>query len=149
MKKSQKQAVAVGASVAALAAAAAGAYFFTGKKGAKNRKKVASWVGNAKRDVQAELNNMEKVSKQAYNKAVDNVLKNYRSMKNVNTAELTAMASELKGHWDNIASEVEKARKQVVRVMPTAKKSQARKVTVKKVAAKKTPAKKAVSKKRR
>jgi hypothetical protein len=152
MKKSQKQAVAVGAGVAALAAAAAGAYFFTGKKGAKNRKAVSTWTTKAKRDVMAEMANMEKVTKQAYNKTVDTVLANYKDVKNVNKGELLAMAAELKGHWDAISSEVDKARKEVVRVLPVARRSQAKKVTVKKAPAKaaaKRPAPRKTAKKQR
>lgn len=141
MKKSQKKAVAVGASVAALAAAAAGAYFFTGKKGAKNRKAIASWANTAKREVMTEVGKMKNMSKQTYNKTVDAVMANYKTVKNVDRAELVAVANELKGHWDAIAKEVDKVRKQVVKVMPVAKKSVKRKVAVKKTTNKPVPKK--------
>lgn len=149
MKKSQKKAIAIGSGVAALAAAAAGAYFFTGKRGVKNRKKVAGWASKAKREVMSEMNNMEKVSKQTYDKTVDKVLKNYKSMKNVDAKELMDMAKELKGHWNSISSEISKVRKNVVKVVPKVAKSVARKVGVRKVAKKAAPKKKVASKKRR
>ncbi len=147
MKKAQKQAIAIGSGVAALAAAAAGAYFFAGKHGAKNRKKVANWADKAKRDVMGEMNNMQKVTKQTYHKTVDNVLKNYKALKNVDAAEVAAMATELKGHWDAISAEMNKARKNVVRVVPKVGRSVARKVGVKRAPAKKAAPKKAAPKK--
>ncbi len=146
MKKSQKKAVAVGAGVATLAAAAAGAYFFAGKKGAKNRKKVSTWTSKAKREVMSEVGKMKNVSKQTYNKTVDSVLGNYKNIKNVDTKELMAVTNELKGHWDAIAGEVERARKQVARVLPQPKRAVAK--TAPKKAAKKSPAKKAAKKRR-
>lgn len=156
MKKSQKKAIAVGAGVTALAAAAAGAYFFTGKRGVKNRKKVSGWANSAKKEVMSEMHKMEKVSKEGYHSAVDSVMKKYKAMKNVDNKELAAMAHELKGHWDAISREVSKARTKVVKVIPKVTKSVAKKVgvkTTKKASAKrKAPAKsskKSVSKKRR
>lgn len=143
MKKSQKKAVAVGAGVAALAAAAAGAYFFTGKRGVKNRKKVSSWTAKAKRDVMSEMGKMKKVSKDTYNKTVDTVLANYKSVKSIDKKELADVTNELKAHWNAIAGEVEKARKQVARVLPKVKKS-----VTKKAPAKKKTVKKAAKKRR-
>ncbi len=80
MKKSQKQAIAIGAGVAALAAAATGVYFMTGKN-AKNRKKVAKWMGDMQKDVVQELNKAGKASQAVYNKTVDTVAKNYAGLK--------------------------------------------------------------------
>jgi hypothetical protein len=148
MKKSQKKAVAVGAGVAALAAAAAGAYFFTGKRGVKNRKKVSTWTANAKRDVMKEMGKMKKVSKDTYNKTVDTVLANYKNVKNIDKKELATVTNELKGHWNAIAGEVEKARKQVARVLPKVKKTVAKKSKAKKAPAKKKTVKKAAKKRR-
>ncbi|KKW48138.1 MAG: hypothetical protein UY99_C0011G0001, partial [Parcubacteria group bacterium GW2011_GWA1_59_11] len=41
---SRKQAIGIGAGLAAAAVAAAGAYFLYGKRGAQNRKKVRGWM---------------------------------------------------------------------------------------------------------
>ena len=130
MKKTQKQAIAVGASLAAVAAAAAGVYFFTGKN-AKNRKKVSKWANDMQNDIVKELNKAGKHTKASYQEIVDKVAKNYKGLKSVSTAELAEIAQELKGHWDTI-SEVSKASNVV-------------KKTVKKAAAK-SPIKKAVKK---
>jgi len=129
MKKSQKQAIAIGAG-AALAAAAAGIYFFGGKRGAKNRKKVSAWAEKAKREALAELRKVKTVSKQSYNKTVDEVMKRYKQAKRLDPAELTALASELKSHWNSISKELGKAGSKIRRVArkPAKKKSARKKI---------------------
>ena len=153
MKKSQKQAMAVGVGVAAIAAAAAGVYMMTGKN-AKNRKKVAKWASDLQEDVILDLNKAGKATKATYNKIVDTAAANYQGLKNVSTAELAAVAGELKSSWDNISAELSNASKNVRRVVPKVAK-QAKKVvkkTVKTVSAKpavKKATKKAAPKKKR
>ena len=151
MKKGQKQALAIGAGVAALAAAATGVYFMTGKH-AKNRKKVAKWVGDMQKDVVAELNKAGKASQAVYNKTIDTVAKNYKGLKNVSATELALAATELKSSWDLIKSQMDNAATSVRRVVPKSVKSVAKKVGVNsapaKKSAKKAPAKKAAAKKR-
>ncbi len=142
MKKSQKQAVAMGAGVAAIAAAAAGVYMLTGKN-AKNRKKVSKWVSDMQNDVVRELDKAGNASKATYNKVVDSVAKNYKNLKTVNAPELALVAAELKGGWDKISSELSAASNAVRRVAP---KRTVKKTPAKKTAAKKTPAKKAAKK---
>ncbi|QQS22697.1 hypothetical protein IPM19_03640 [bacterium] len=137
MKKSQKKAVAVGAGLAAVAAAAAGVYFLTGKN-AKNRKKLAKWAGDMQNDVVRELNKAGKHTKASYHKVVDTVAKNYKGIKNVSTAELAEAAAELKGHWESISKEVGNAAKVVKKALPAKKAVKAVKATVKKAAKKAT-----------
>lgn len=142
MKKTQKQAVAVGAGLAAVAAAAAGVYFLTGKN-AKNRKKLAKWASDMRSDVVRELNKAGKHTKASYHKVVDTVAKNYKGIKNVSTAELAEAASELKSHWDTISKEVGSAAGVVRRALPVKK---AAKKTVTKAKKAATTARKAVKK---
>ncbi len=129
MKKTQKKALAVGAGLAAVAAAAAGVYMFTGKN-AKNRKKVSKWVGDMQKDVVTELNKAGKATKATYSKVVDTVSKNYKGLKNVSTEELAMVAAELKNSWDHISEELGNASKTVKRVVPKAAKTIAKKVNV-------------------
>jgi hypothetical protein len=141
MNKKQKK-VAVGVGLTALAAAAAaGTYFFTGKKGAKNRAKVSKWADDAKNDVVKQLKSMKQVTQKSYGEAVDTVVEQYKKAKKIDPTELLALAGELKGHWDSIAGEVTAVSKKVV---PTVKK------LVKKTAPKKTskPTPKKAAKKR-
>jgi uncharacterized protein YpuA (DUF1002 family) len=127
MKKSQKQMIAAGAGIAAIAAAAAGVYFLTGKN-AKNRKKVAKWAEDMKNDVVKELGKGTKYTKATYSKVVDGVAKNYKALKDVSADELTGLAAELKEHWDTISAEVGKAAQTVKKVVPKSAKSVGKKV---------------------
>lgn len=140
-KDTQKKVVAVGAGVAALAAAAAGVYFMTGKN-AKNRKKVKSWVGKMQKEVIQNLESAQKSGKQAYHQTVDMVTKNYSKMKNVSAEELAMAAAELKSSWDSIKSEMEGAAKTVKKIAPKAVKTVAKKINVKTAAKKPVAAKK-------
>lgn len=106
MKKTQKRALAVGAGVAALAAAAAGTYLLAGKRGAKNRAKVKAWVKDVQKDVVSQLKKAKGVSKKAYNEAVDTALAGYKNLKNVDKSELLAAGRELKSHWDSISKQL-------------------------------------------
>jgi adenylate kinase len=144
MKKNQKQALAVGAGVAAIAAAAAGVYMMSGKN-AKNRKKLAKWATNLQEDVIIDLNKAGKATKETYNKIVDSAAKNYKGLKNVSAAELTAVAAELKSSWDKINAEISTASKNIKKVVPKVAK-QATKKSVKKVAPKKAVKKSAPKK---
>lgn len=133
-KKQKKVAVGVGVGLTALAAAsAAGAYFFAGKHGAKNRVKVAKWAEAAKEDVLKEIKGLKKVTKQSYTATVDKVMEQYKKAKKVDPKELLAVAGELKNHWDAITKEVASTGKQVLPVV---------KRTVKKIVNKVAPAKK-------
>ena len=146
MKKSQKKALAVGAGLAAVAAAAAGVYMMTGKN-AKNRKKVAKWATDLEKDVVGELHKAGKATKATYSKIVDTAAANYKGLKNVSTQDLAIVANELKSSWDVINAELQSAKKTVNKVVPKAAKNivkKVSKVTAKAVA--KKPAKKAVKK---
>lgn len=147
MKKAQKQAIAVGAGLAAVAAAAVGAYYLTGKN-AGNRKKIAKWAKDMQKDVANELGKAAKITKTSYNKIVDQVAKRYEDVKSVSAPELGALALDLKRHWDVINAEMSAAGQNIRRVVPKTVKSVSKTVRVKQ-AAKKAPAKKAAKKKTR
>ncbi len=140
-----KQALAVGAGFAAVAAAAAGVYMLTGKN-AKNRKKVAKWAGNIEKDVVKELGKVGKASKKTYDQVVDTVVKNYKNIKTISAPELAAVAADLKTSWKAIEAEMNNAKKTVQRVVPKTAKSvvKAAKKVQKAVTAK--PAKKVAKK---
>lgn len=129
MKKTQKRALAVGAGVAALAAAAAGVYMLTGKN-AKNRKKVARWAKDVQSDIVKGLKKAQRNSQSAYNQIVDEVIADYKAAKKASVPELAALARELKGHWNIISSELEHATQTVKKIKPKARASRARKVKV-------------------
>ncbi len=106
---STKAKVGIGLGAAAAIAAVAGTYFFTGKEGAKNRKKVATWADKAKKEVVKGVRSLESINKKAYHSAVDGVMKGYEALKDVDKKEVATLARELKGHWDSIQKDIAKS----------------------------------------
>ena len=103
--------VAMGAGLAALAAFAAAGYFLYGKDGAKNRKKVKGWMLKAKGEVLEGVEKLKDVSEEQYAMIVDKVGAKYKTVKNIDPAEVEAMMSELRGHWKNIKKSISPAPK--------------------------------------
>ena len=107
-KKKSSSAKKIGIGIGVVTAIAAGVYLLSGEKGKKNRKKVASWVDRAKREVLAEMVKAEKISKSHYNKIVDKVMSQYKV---IDKAEALRMIKDMKSHWSNIADEVQEIKK--------------------------------------
>lgn len=109
--------VAVGAGILALAAAgAAGAYLLYGKDGAKNRKKVKSWMLKAKADVLEKLEQAKDLSEETYGSIVSAALKKYGEAQKAAPAEIAALQKELKQNWKSMKSQVAKGAKKVTTV---------------------------------
>lgn len=97
--------VALGTGLAALAVAGiAGAYFLYGKDGAKNRKKISSWMIKAKGEALEKIEKLKEVNEDAYNLAVDAVTKKYSALKHITPEEIAQFSKEMKGHWKSIKS---------------------------------------------
>ena len=107
-KKTGNKKLAVGAGVAALAAAAAGVYLLSGKRGAKNRKKLGGWVSKTQKEVVKELTQARASGQKGYNQAVAKVAGRYKNLKNIDRSEILQMMNELKGHWKSIAKQLQK-----------------------------------------
>jgi len=88
----------VGSGVVA-AAAAAGAYFLYGRKGAKNRKMIKGWVLRMKGDILERMEGLQEVNEEVYHRLVDNVAESYSKVKKVNSDELGHLVKELKSFW--------------------------------------------------
>jgi hypothetical protein len=102
-KTSGSAKVAIGAGIAAaVAAAAAGAYMLYGKQGAKNRQKIKGWALKAKGEVLDQMERMEHVTKDSYEGIVNNVMAQYKTIKNIDQKDLIALAGQLKGMWSHI-----------------------------------------------
>ncbi|MDO8430550.1 MAG: hypothetical protein Q7S72_00980 [Candidatus Taylorbacteria bacterium] len=100
--------VAIGLGVAAIAAAAAGAYFLYGStKGPARRKALKTWMVKMKGEVMEEIEKMKDLSEDVYYAAVDKIAEKYHEAKNVDEAELKAVVKRLKGHWKDIKKEAE------------------------------------------
>lgn len=107
-KKTRKIAVEAGLSLAALAAAAAGTYFLSGKKGAKNRKKIKGWMLKAKGEILQEMEHMNSMREDIYHHTIDAMAHRYQLLKNVDKKELDQLVKELKGHWKHIKKDIAK-----------------------------------------
>ena len=97
-----KVAGAVGVGLAALTAAAVGAYFLFGKEGKKRRNKVKSWMLKARGEVLEQLENLQELNQAAYNRVIDEVASNYKKLKHIDPLEVAQMVGELKSHWKSI-----------------------------------------------
>lgn len=104
--------MAIGAGVAALAAAG---YFFFGQNGPKNRKVTKGWMIKMKGDVVEKIEKVKDVTEDTYHNIVDTVAGAYVSKGG--KEEVDKLAKELKSHWKSISkngvSKVKKAVKKI------------------------------------
>jgi len=107
MKKEEKKdgsgtkAVALGASLASLAATA---YFFLGPEGKKNQKYAKSWAIKMKGDVVEKLEKARQITQPAYHEIIDSVAAKNEKIMKASTKEIKELASELKKHWQVISN---------------------------------------------
>lgn len=102
-QKNSGNKVAMGVGLAAVAAAAAGAYFLYGTEaGKKKRKEVRGWMLKAKGEMLDKIEALKDVSEETYNQVVDTVAKRYEGVKNVDPIELAALVRDVKNHWRGI-----------------------------------------------
>lgn len=118
----------IGIGIAALAAAAAGAYYLYGSsEGKAHRRKVSSWMLKAKAEVMEEIERMKEVNEGAYKDIITKVAKKYKDVKGMDREELAALVMRLNGHWKDIRAEMEKAGASTKRAAPSRKASKKRK----------------------
>ncbi|MCC2630896.1 MAG: hypothetical protein K0S38_705 [Candidatus Paceibacter sp.] len=117
--------VLMGAGIATLAAAAAGAVFLYGTDaGKKKRKQIKSWTLKMQADVMDKMEGMKEWSEEAYNTVIDQVADKYKNIKNVDTVEVAAMVADLRRHWKTIKRHVEGTKKKpAAKKKPSPKKS--------------------------
>lgn len=114
------------AGVAALSAAAVGAYYLYGHKDAKkHRGAVKGWMLKAKGEVLEELENAKDITESTYGSAVDAVAAKYRELKQIDPAELEEFMDEMRSHWTGIKKTL--ATKAPARKKASVKKSAAKK----------------------
>jgi gas vesicle protein len=113
MAKAKHNGLKVGFGLAAVAAAAAGAYYFYGANGAKNRKQLKSWMVKAQGEVMEKIESLKDVSEEKYEDVVSQVLAKYKKVKNATPAEVEKYARELKSHWKSIKADIAKHAKKL------------------------------------
>jgi gas vesicle protein len=90
-----------GAAVAAIA----GWLFLGGDEGEKRKKKLRGWMLKAKGEVMDKLEKTENITKDNYEKIVDDVLGKYYKVKTLSEKEVDALRRDLKRHWKRISEE--------------------------------------------
>lgn len=112
----------VGAGVAGLAAAAIGAYWLYGSKNStKHRKMASSWMLKARAEVMDAVEKMKEMDKEAYLQIVDKVVDKYSKTKS--SAEIMAIAKEMKSAWSQISSTIKPAKSKVKKAVKKIKTS--------------------------
>ena len=134
VKKKKSSAKKLGVGLGIVTAIAAGAYLLSGKRGEKNRKKVASWMDKAKREILAEMARTDKMSRSNYNMIVDEVMSQYKT---VDKTAVLKMIKEMKDHWNNISNEVKEMKKVATKTPKKMVKKSPKKRTTKRKATKK------------
>jgi gas vesicle protein len=102
----EKKTKIIGAGIGLAAIAAAGAYFFAGKRGAKNRAKVADWAENMKEDVLEKMKDLKDINQEAYERLVDETADRYRKMSKASASEFKHVTSEVKKAWTHISKQL-------------------------------------------
>ena len=88
------------------AIAAAGAYFLSGARGAKNRERISGWALKLKGEVLEGLENLKEIDQEAYHRLVEKTAQRYGRVKRVSASELKHMTEELKGAWAHISKQL-------------------------------------------
>lgn len=127
-------AAAIGAGMAALAAAS---YYFFGPDGKKNRTHLRGWMIKMKGEIVEKLEQAQEISEPLYRSIVDTAAAHYKKANKDNVAEIVAFAEMLKGQWKGIAQLFVPIKKSSAKV-PQKKKAPAPKRPAKKAAAKKS-----------
>lgn len=115
--KSIGKAVAVGAGIAALSAAA---YVLFGPEGKKNRKAIRGWAIKMKGEVIEKLETAKEITEPVYNDIVNKVSEKYAKLKNVDAEELTKAVEDLRKQWKNMVRDA-KPKKKVAKKAPAQK----------------------------
>ena len=108
MKKNKKAgagriAAEVGAgAVAAAALAMAGGYMLWERMGKQQQAKVKTWVAQARKEAAKNIANAKKMSQAEYKRIVDESVKRYGSLADVNKAEMVKTAAAMKAEWKRI-----------------------------------------------
>jgi uncharacterized membrane-anchored protein YhcB (DUF1043 family) len=105
MDKSKKI---LGAGILMAAVAAAGTYFLSGKRGAKNRAKIEAWTLKMKGEVLEKMKKLKDVNKEAYYELVDELAERYQKAEKIGAEEMKRLIPELKNAWTHISKEIKK-----------------------------------------
>jgi len=100
----------LGAGIGLAAVAAAGTFLLTGKRGAKNRERVAEWAIQFNREVNDKVKDLKDLNQQAYNQLVDETAERYARVKRVGASEMAHISTEVKNAWSHIGKQLMSSR---------------------------------------
>ena len=92
----------LGAGIGLAALAAAGSYFLSGKRGAKNRAALEDWALRMKGEVLEKMKDLKVVDEEIYNELVEETAERYGRREKISAAELKGIIGELKNAWTHI-----------------------------------------------
>jgi hypothetical protein len=94
------------AGIGMAALAAAGAYFIYGKKGSRNRERIAGWALQLKGEVLEKMEKLKDLDQEGYCKLVDKTAERYGRVKRVSASDLKNIIADLKNAWKHIGKEL-------------------------------------------
>ncbi len=130
MKKTEQKgsnagaAIGVGATIAAMSAAA---YLLFGPEGKKNRKVVRGWAVKMKGEIIEKFEEAKELTEPAYQAIIDEVQEKYAKAKGIDKAELAALVADIRKHWKVMSKsakpKIKKAESKAKKVVAKAKKT--------------------------
>jgi uncharacterized protein YoxC len=116
--------VGVGATIAAMSAAA---YLLFGPEGKKNRKVIRGWGVKMKGEMIEKFEEAQHLTEPVYQAIIDQVEAKYAAVKGIDQTELKGMVSDIRKHWKAMskkaAPKVKKAEGKAKKVVAKAKKT--------------------------
>ena len=104
--------VGIGATVAALGAAA---YVLFGPEGKKNKKAIRGWIVKMKGEIIEKLEEAKEISEPTYHKIIDTVSAKYAKIKNMDPKELEVAVGDIKKHWKTMMKDAKPKKKVVIK----------------------------------
>ena len=104
MKKTTK--VATGIITAAIVACAV--YFLTGEKGKKNMEKIKQIAAEMKKELLEKMMGLKKITKEEYDRIIDEIEDKYRRVKKVSQAEISKVIDTMRDAWSHIEKEIKR-----------------------------------------
>ncbi len=93
--------------VGAAIATTAGAYFlYETKKGEEVKEELKDYIVKIKKEVIKKLGGLKEVGESTYHNVIDEVVRKYNGVKNIDPKELDAIGADLKSHWKNIIKDI-------------------------------------------
>ncbi|MFA7000453.1 MAG: hypothetical protein WC241_05105 [Candidatus Paceibacterota bacterium] len=100
--------VGIGATVAALGAAA---YILFGPNGKKNKKAIKGWAVKMKGEIIEKLEEAKEITEPVYHKIIDTVSAKYAKVKNIDQKDLESAIAEVKKHWKTMMKDAKPKKK--------------------------------------